>query len=71
MSEISSPRIPRGRTDDSYEARAREALERNGTVLEYHLQQVREAKVLGFAAGVVVGVGWMLLVLFVADRVIT
>lgn len=46
-----------------------EALKRvGGTVEEYHREKVSEARVLGFAGGVVVGVAWMLLVLFVADR---
>lgn len=33
-------------------------------------EEVVEARILGFAAGVVVGVAWMLVVLLVADRVL-
>jgi hypothetical protein len=62
------PRIPRARSDESYRKGAQEALERNPTALEYHLEQVRDARVVGFASGFVGGVAWMLLVLFVADR---
>lgn len=65
------PKIPRGRTDESYRKGAQEALDRvGGTVLEYHREKVSEARVLGFAGGVVVGVAWMLLVLLLADRVL-
>lgn len=32
--------------------------------------RLRERTVVGFAAGFVVGVGWMLLVLFVSDRLV-
>lgn len=67
-----APRIPRGESEIVNASPEEEALHRvGGPVLAYHREQVREARIVGFAAGVVIGVGWMLLVLFVADRVIS
>lgn len=61
---------PAFRSSAAREAPA-DAIKRTGGVVEaYHREAVREARVVGFAAGVVVGVAWMLAVLFVADRVI-
>ncbi len=62
VGNVTAPRIPRGRTSDDDE-RAQEAIDRVGGVVgEYHREKVSEARVLGFAAGVVVGIAWMLIV---------
>lgn len=62
---VIGPRFQREHARESPQA----ALDRvGGVVAEYHREKVSEARVLGFAGGVVVGVAWMLLVLYVADR---
>lgn len=60
------PRIPRGRTDEFTSG----PLFSRSNVAPTEAERISEARVIGFAAGVVVGVVWMLLVLVVADRVI-
>lgn len=60
------PKIPRGRTDEFVSG----PLFRRSAVADPAAEQ-RERTIVAFSAGVVTGVVWMLLVLVVADRLIT